>query len=462
MSKFLSPLRWLLIVCLMLSALLVSTQPASATSIDDDGKISSSETIDDDVLLSAQTVIVDGTVNGMVFAFGNEITINGTVNGDLLAIASTVTISPTARVKGNVFAAGQTINIQGAVEGSVLVGGATLNLGYKATVNRNVYFGGYSFEAQNDTVINKDLSAGVYQAVLSGNLKGNANIDAAAIEIKGRIGGNATLKVEGPGDNQSKPFFPSFGAPMPAPLPSGLRISPDAQIVGQLTYTSPVEQAASIQTQPKGGTVFQTPATQEQSSRQSPNPSITYRVPFLGWLFEFLRKLVTLLLLGALVIWLIPDLLQKAAAFLRSKPMPSLGMGAASLIIGYGGAVIVGILLLALSLLLGLMTLESLSRIVSSVGLSSLGLLLVFFWLLVSFGSKLVVSYLIGDLLIEKIAPKATNRNVWVLLSGVSLYTLIASLPFIGWLIVLLVTLFGLGALWFLGRSYWPKKSLPA
>jgi cytoskeletal protein CcmA (bactofilin family) len=461
MSKLFSPLRWLMVACLLLSALLISVQPAFATSIDDDGKISSTETIDDDVLLSAQTVSMDGTVNGIVFAFGNEITINGTINGDLIAAASTITISPTARIKGNVFAGGQTINIQGAVEGSVLVGGTTLNLGYKATVNRNVYFGGYSFEAQSDTVINKDFNASVYQATLSGNIKGNANIDAGAIEIKGRIGGNANLKVEGP-SNESTPFFPTFGVPIPPPLPSGLRISPDAQIGGQLTYTSPVEQTANIQSQPKGGTVFQTPAPEEGSSPKTPAPSITYRIPFLGWLFEFLRKLITLLLLGALVIWLLPNLLQKAATFLRSKPLPSLGMGAASLVVGYGGAILVGILLLALSFLLSLMTLESLSRIVSSVGFSSLGVLVVFLWLLVSFGSKLVVSYLIGDLLIEKLAPSANNRKVWVLLSGVLLYTLIASLPIFGWLIVFLATLFGLGALWFLGRSYWTKKGLTA
>ena len=120
------------------------------------------------------------------------------------------------------------------------------------------------------------------------------------------------------------------------------------------------------------------------------------------------------------------------------------------------------VIITALSLLLGLMTLESLSRIVSSVGFSSLGLLFVFFWLLVSFGSKLVVSYLIGDLLLEKIAANSRNRKIWAMVSGVLVYTLVASLPLVGWLIALLVTLFGLGALWFLGRSYWQKKTIAA
>ena len=333
--KSLSPLRWLVISCLVLSALLSSTQPASATAIDDDGKIGSTETIDDDVLLGAQTVTMDGTVNGMVFAFGNDITINGTINGDLIAAGSNITISPTARIKGNAFLGGQTINVQGAVEGSVLVGSSTLNLGYKATINRNVYFGGYSFEAQSDTVINKDVNLSAYQAILAGNIKGNVNIEAGAIEIKGRVGGDATLNVEGPSESQDTTFFPTFGIPIPPPIPSGLRISPEAQIGGKLTYTSPVEQTASIQSQPKGGTTFKTPVPGEQTSPQAPaTPSITYRIPFLGWVFDFLRKLVTLLLLGALALWLIPGVLQKTIEFLRSKPLPSLGMGAASLVVG--------------------------------------------------------------------------------------------------------------------------------
>ena len=47
----------------------------------------------------------------------------------------------------------------------------------------------------------------------------------------------------------------------------------------------------------------------------------------LGWVFNFLRTLVTLLILGGLSIWLAPALLNHAAGQVENKPLPSAGYG---------------------------------------------------------------------------------------------------------------------------------------
>ena len=75
------------------------------------------------------------------------------------------------------------------------------------------------------------------------------------------------------------------------------------------------------------------------------------------------------------------------------------------------------------------------------------------FTLLVSYGSKVVVSYLIGDLLMKKISPQASHQSVWAMVIGVVIYTLVRSIPLIGWLIGVVATLVGVGAMWLVYRS---------
>ena len=65
-----------------------------------------------------------------------------------------------------------------------------------------------------------------------------------------------------------------------------------------------------------------------------------------------------------------------------------------------------------------------------------------------NYGSKLVVSFLVGRWLVGKIAPQAAGSKVWPLLVGVVLYVFLSAIPFLGWLIGLVVTLVGMGAMW--------------
>ena len=63
------------------------------------------------------------------------------------------------------------------------------------------------------------------------------------------------------------------------------------------------------------------------------------------------------------------------------------------------------------------------------------------------YASKLVVSYLVGTLILERLAPKASHR-FWPLLLGIVLYTLVRSIPILGLVVGLVVTFLGLGAAW--------------
>ncbi len=122
-------------------------------------------------------------------------------------------------------------------------------------------------------------------------------------------------------------------------------------------------------------------------------------------------------------------------------------------LVGYASAAIIALIILAVGILLGVVTLGGLSRTVFGVGYSSLGLALSIFTLFVSYGSKLVVSFLVGKLILERLVPQASKQNIWPMLLGVVLYVVFRSIPWFGWLIGVVVTLIGLGAVFLVIRE---------
>jgi uncharacterized membrane protein len=51
-------------------------------------------------------------------------------------------------------------------------------------------------------------------------------------------------------------------------------------------------------------------------------------------------------------------------------------------------------------------------------------------------------------LLFKRFLPKYADNRILPFLTGVIIYALVASIPYLGWLVVVIVTFYGLGALW--------------
>ena len=77
--------------------------------------IGADEVIEDDLYVTAGSLVVDGTVLGDLIAMGSTITINGRVEGDVLA-------------------AGQSIRINGIVQDDVRAAAAVIELGENARI----------------------------------------------------------------------------------------------------------------------------------------------------------------------------------------------------------------------------------------------------------------------------------------------------------------------------------------
>lgn len=398
---------------------------AQAVEFVDDSTIPSGEVIDDDVFIAGSNVVIDGAVTGDLFATGATVTVNGEVGGSLVA-------------------AGQTIVVNGVVSGSIYAGSSSLELGPEAQVGRNLYYGGFSVETKPGSVINRDLLFGGYQAIVGGEVISDVNVGGTALEISGTVGGNVNADVGDPGPGFDS--FPGFFSPPGAPaiIRPGIRVSDEAQIGGEVRYSSSVRQDEAIDAAPEGGVIYQTPVPSERE--QARPPSI--ELQFGRWILERLRQFFTLMVFGALALWLIPILLERWTTQARNYPLPAAGWGLVTLLLGYAGIAFIGMVILGIGVLLSVITLGGLSDTIFGIGFSSLGLALTILNFLVGYGSKLVVAYLAGKMILQSLAPQSADRKIWPLLLGVSLYVLFRAIPIVGWFIGVIVTLIGLGAIW--------------
>ena len=416
------------------------TATAKAVEFDEDGFVGAEEVIDDDLFIGAETVEINGTINGDVFAAGSIVKVNGKVNGSLVTGA-------------------QAVLVNGEVTGSIYSGSSTFTLGSDAEVGRNVYYGGFNLSAEPGSIVGRDLLVGAYQALLDGEIGRDVRAGTGALEINGSIGNDVIAEVGGTAEGQQSYYFSSPPG-VDTIVPSGIRVSDDAYIGGTLYYKSSENQSDSIEISPEGGINF------EYDPSVDPDADEIGRIgpaTLVGsYLLKRVRVFITLMLLGGLIVWQLPELLKKVGGKVEKESMPSLGWGMVTIMVVYLGAFIAAGLVIACAIFFGVITLGELSRVILTVGFSSLGLILAGFGLLISYGSKLVVSYMVGKLIIRWLAPKYEDQVIWSLVIGVMLYTFLRSIPIFGFVIGIFVTLIGIGAMWLSYRDYGKPKSVEA
>lgn len=457
-NRFFSKRAAIILLGLLL-AVLIPMASVHAAEFPKNPVVGKDEVIDDDVFLSGEAVMMDGTILGTLFASGGTVTINGKVTGDAILAGNTVVISDQAEIGGNVFVGASEISIAGKVNGSIFGGASTMTLASGGTVARNLFYGGFSLEAEPGTTVQKDLNAAGYQVMLAGEVSRDINVGAAAVELNGIIGRNAILEVAEPG---TQPYYGPMPPGITRMINPGLRIANSAEIGGKLVYTSPVDQGKAIQAEPGGGVVFQTPVPEETVQKPGPGgetkpaPAAAPFLAVLKWTLNRVRLFAVLLVLGGLALWKIPAVLHKTVQVVKSQPLPSLGYGFVVVILGFSAAFVIGLAILLLGIFFGVITLGALGKIVMGIGFSSLSLVMSIFLLLVTHGSKVVIAFLLGLWIVKLLAPNSTlaSKNILALVLGSILYVVLRAIPVLGLLIGLVATLAGLGAIWLTAREW--------
>ncbi len=426
--------RWtrvLFVIVILMGGIFSVVSPAQAQGINItvEDSVPTGEVVDNDVLLSGTNVNVDGDVNGDTFAAGAIVEVNGNVEGSL-------------------FAVGQNVIINGTVGGTVYVASLTLELGPEAVTARNVYYVGGSVSTAEGAMIERDLV-----------------LISMGAQLSGEIGRN-TVGIIGPFE-MFRLFMDLIGRPIAGPQSSSSISEPNQLVESQPVLFSGFLPSLDWLTRESSGeprfagtgTIPASVAEQDVLAQTSSSIDSERVMDWLQWVVE---EFITLSIFGLLGIWLFSAFLKRSADKLEAKPLQSTGMGLLGLVLSValiGVVVLVGVLILILGIGLGAMNLWDLAWAVWGVGFSSLGLAFWLSLLFVSYGTKVIVAFLVGTIILKRLAPNSLKYKVLPLLLGLLIYVLLAWVPYFGWVLAILVNAAGLGAAWFAFKDRGSEES---
>jgi cytoskeletal protein CcmA (bactofilin family) len=386
--------------------------------------------------------------------------LNGTVEGDLIAFGSTVLIGSTGVVEGDLIAAGQSVIIEGEVQDDARIAGAVLTLGPNGRIGSDLVAASGSLETRSGSIIGGDVLYGGGQFLLAGDIAGDVQTGVGGLSLQGSVGGNVNVSVGTSADAQPvNPFMYMPNAPAVPPVRGGLTIGPEAQIGGDLEYTS--LQSANV---PDGAVAGElTHIVPEAAPGQVTPQAEAASARFFRWFMDNLRNLLGLLVLGLLAVWLLPRIVTNSAESLRSKPLAGFGWGLLAFVTGIVAILALIVIVILLGVFLGIITLGNLVGSTIWFGLLAIGLACFAFLVAVSYLSKIVVSYLAGKFILSRVQPSWAEKPYLPFILGVVIFAILVAIPILGGLINFLVVIAGLGALWLLGMEWLRnRKSEPA
>ncbi len=365
--------RLLNLLTLFVLALFIFVPAASAYDGREGGNvvIGKDEVIDDDLFVGGETVTVDGTVNGDLITAGQTVIVNG-------------------KVTGNVIAAGSSVTVNGEVGHDVFAAGAAVTIGPDARIGHNAYTAGASVESRGGSLIDGSLLIAAGQGLVSGQITNDLLAGANRLRLESAVGRNAKIAVDA-STSEFSPTSAYFGPnmpPMPG-VPAGLTFGAEARVAGSLDYISPetVKGVDSVSSQ----VTHTLPPQDEQLSWELAQKQSTS-----SYVFDALRRLVALLLIGLLIAWLAPRWITVPAEKLLSQPLPSLGIGLVGLVAApLGWLVALGVVIM-IAVLFGLLSLGSLTMLTLLAGLPALGLVFVALVFVLTYLCQAIVAYLGG------------------------------------------------------------------
>lgn len=410
-----------ILVALALLAALVLAEPARAaeTRTGDRVVIGPDEVLRDDLYAGADTVVVDGTVEGDLIAGAGRVTVNGEIAGDLIAAA-------------------QTVEVSGEVADDARIAGQALRLGEDGGVAGDLLAAGYSLDNRSGSTVGGDLLFGGYQALLDGEVGRDVRSGAGAMEIGGEVGRDVDVEVGG-GDEEpaGTGFAPGPAVEIP-PVEPGLTLTDPARVEGDLTYDSPTRAEISPGAQVGGGVDY---------TQTSAGTGAAGTTGAADRALDGLRLFVTLFLIGLVLVWAAPGWTGRLAETVRTRPLASLGSGLAALVIALVALVVLLLVVVLLAVVFGLISLGGLVPAVLGLGALAEAAVAIAFALSVAYLAPVVVSFLGGSVILSRAGLEGLAGRVLSLVVGLLLYVLLRAVPVLGTIVAVAVALLGVGAL---------------
>lgn len=154
--------------------------------------VAEGETVHEALVATADTVRIDGIVEGDLAVASDRLILRGEVRGDVYAASRIVEIS--GHITGNLHMAGEQVRLDGRVEGDVLAFGRLVTFGPRSQVGRDAAHFGYGMNAEGR--IGRDLFAvGEWLEVRGEVGRGvTAHAERVALLEGARIGGDVLAR----------------------------------------------------------------------------------------------------------------------------------------------------------------------------------------------------------------------------------------------------------------------------
>jgi cytoskeletal protein CcmA (bactofilin family) len=327
-----------------------------------------------------------------VSTISDEIIIDGIINGDLIAMASKITIN--GQIEGDLLALASEIYINGPIGGNVRVISNYFEL--SSTISRNLNVFGDNVKLTENSRVLWDTNIWGADSTIEGRLEGSLKVLAYNVFISGEINDDVEIKLYA---NKKKPGHISL---------SGANIGGDLHY--RATNNAEIDDASNID-----GQVYATLIQPEKN----------HLIPRISW-GNLIYKIISALIFGFLIILLGRKYLPKLQAHIKNTPKKLILPG---LIIFFGTPLATIILFITI------------------IGIP-LSLATLAIWTIVQYLAKILMMILFGQWIIKFFRKEKPFHIAWALALGVVISYLLFSLPFIGWLLSLLASLAGLGAIY--------------
>jgi F0F1-type ATP synthase assembly protein I len=239
----------------------------------------------------------------------------------------------------------------------------------------------------------------------------------------------------------------------------GLTVDEGANIAGDLEYSSTYDLTFP------GGAIAGKVTRVEPEIAEATYVPPTPAQRTLKWGLNLLRSMITLVLFGLLIGWLAPRFLKSSAGKVEKQTWASLLWGVVTWALFFFACLLVVFVTIAGGIFFGILTLGSISGTIVWLGILALFTLIIAFVLATAFVAKIVVGDALGRWIFSKTNPALAEHRFWPMVLGVVIIVAVVGmfkfplvpLGFFGWLLNFAVVLFGLGALWLLGRDRFRK-----
>lgn len=356
----------------------------------------------DDVLVLAADVVGEGRIGGDLTVFAADVRMNVTVDGEVQIVAADIELD--GSIQGEVGLAGADIRVGADLFGDLDAAGADLTL--NGTVAGDAALAGSTVILTPDAVISGETEIGARELYMEGRLVQAVEIHARDVVISGTI--------EGPLDIRARDVV----------------FESSAVITGPVTVRSPkpphVAEGAQI-----GELDYQQYDFDDESDFN--HPDVNFGIDDFGfapspWALSGVFT-ASAFLLGLLVSLASPKGVASIASAFRRKPWVS------------------GLLGLVVLAVLPILTITLFVLLLATVIGIPLAFLLIFALPIVLFLSYVFGGVVVGDLLLNRTGEAAGfGLRAGSLLVALLVLGLLSVIPFLGWLISMIVFCIGLGA----------------